>query len=541
MKKTILLSSIALLFLNALSFAQFNTLWERCNRTGNKPSWFGNGTERGMAFGNMGNGERLYIVSRNDNSIKVVDPVDGSDINLPTPFDLSGCSGGTFAVNDCDLTDDGVLIVGNLTINASSTSFKLYVWTTEGGSFSNSASFTLSAHRYGDHIKVTGSWSAGTVKVYVPAASMSPNAFVYVFSTSDQGTTWQQTQITLSGAYNNTVGNSHVAVLPDGSFFISGNGMNPRKHNSSGAYVANTLFPGTNSSIAALRYFSHNGREYIISNQYREIGYSGGNKVTRARIYDVTNPGQPGYAAPYGKTPYLADSAAGDIPNSVNGDIEFKYSSDGKIKIYVLGCDQGIAAYETNTAPLPVVLSSISASAIGKNVVLRWTTETEVNNHMFEIERADIEKDPENYVKIGEVKGAGNSNRKIDYEFVDKNLSSGKYAYRLKQIDFDGKTEYFKTNVVEVKIKPVEFSLEQNYPNPFNPSTTIKFALPEKSSVVLKVYDVTGKEIATLANGTFEAGEHKVEFNAANLKSGIYVYKLQAGDKSFSRKMILMK
>jgi hypothetical protein len=92
-------------------------------------------------------------------------------------------------------------------------------------------------------------------------------------------------------------------------------------------------------------------------------------------------------------------------------------------------------------------------------------------------------------------------------------------------------------------IDPSEFSfdLSQNYPNPFNPSTLIKFTIAERSNVTLKVFDVLGREVATLVNTTKEAGSYSVNFDAANFASGLYVYTLNAGDFNSSKKMMLLK
>ena len=85
------------------------------------------------------------------------------------------------------------------------------------------------------------------------------------------------------------------------------------------------------------------------------------------------------------------------------------------------------------------------------------------------------------------------------------------------------------------------FLLEQNYPNPFNPSTSIKYTLAEKSNVILKIYDVLGNEIATLVNSEKEVGPHEVNFEASNLSSGLYIYTIQAGNFTASKKMMLLK
>ena len=88
---------------------------------------------------------------------------------------------------------------------------------------------------------------------------------------------------------------------------------------------------------------------------------------------------------------------------------------------------------------------------------------------------------------------------------------------------------------------PVEYSLAQNYPNPFNPETTISFSLPEKANISLKIFDLLGREVATLASGEMNEGHHKVVFNAKNLSSGLYIYRLEAGEFSAVRKLLLLK
>ena len=85
------------------------------------------------------------------------------------------------------------------------------------------------------------------------------------------------------------------------------------------------------------------------------------------------------------------------------------------------------------------------------------------------------------------------------------------------------------------------YELDQNYPNPFNPTTNIGFTLPEQAEVSLAVYDMTGRKVAELVDGFYQAGKHNVTFDAQNLASGVYVYRLDAGEVSVSRKMILLK
>ena len=88
---------------------------------------------------------------------------------------------------------------------------------------------------------------------------------------------------------------------------------------------------------------------------------------------------------------------------------------------------------------------------------------------------------------------------------------------------------------------PARFSLNQNYPNPFNPVTKISFLIPQKSQIKLKVFDVLGREVQILADGIYEAGKYEIEFNATNLPSGVYFYKLQVGKFMQTKKMVLLK
>ena len=102
-------------------------------------------------------------------------------------------------------------------------------------------------------------------------------------------------------------------------------------------------------------------------------------------------------------------------------------------------------------------------------------------------------------------------------------------------------TKTVTTGVEDNKNVVNSFSLEQNYPNPFNPSTSIKFTLAEQGNVSLVVYDMLGREVATLLNGVQTAGDHQVTFNASKLASGMYVYTIKAGNFTASKKMLLMK
>jgi hypothetical protein len=175
------------------------------------------------------------------------------------------------------------------------------------------------------------------------------------------------------------------------------------------------------------------------------------------------------------------------------------------------------------TDPVPVELTSFAASVNDGNVTLNWSTSTETNNQGFEVQRSSDNQ----FTTIGFVDGSGTSTENHTYSYVDASVEAGTYTYRLKQIDYDGTSEYSQSVEVEV-IAPDVFALEQNYPNPFNPSTMIKFSLAADSKVTLTVFDVLGQEVANLISGDLAAGSHEINFNASNVNSGVYFYRIDA-------------
>ncbi len=197
-----------------------------------------------------------------------------------------------------------------------------------------------------------------------------------------------------------------------------------------------------------------------------------------------------------------------------------------------------IDAYSVIQSIIPVELSSFTANVNNDgNVILNWNTATELNNQMFEIERKNIDG---HYATIGYVDGYGTTTEPQEYTYVDNTVETGTFFYRLKQIDFGGHFEYSDEIEVEV-IGPLTFALEQNYPNPFNPSTNIKYSVPENGFVKLSVYNLVGEEVIVLVNETVDAGFYEVTFNATALPSGVYFYRLQAGDFIETKNMVLMK
>lgn len=206
------------------------------------------------------------------------------------------------------------------------------------------------------------------------------------------------------------------------------------------------------------------------------------------------------------------------------------------IRIYNRALSQSeITSLYGESNPLPVELTSFIFTISGHKILFNWTTATETNNYGFDIERMITV----NWQKIGFVEGHGTSNALHSYSFTDTNIDN-KATYRLKQIDRDGKYEYSKAIEVAASA-PKAFGLQQNHPNPFNPSTTISFSLPTKLFVSLKIFDALGKEVYDFISEELPTGNYSRQWNASNMPSGIYFYRLQAGTYSETKKLLLLK
>ena len=210
---------------------------------------------------------------------------------------------------------------------------------------------------------------------------------------------------------------------------------------------------------------------------------------------------------------------------------------------YLGGNGSGYASAESSIdIPLPVELVNFQAKVFDNQVLLTWKTETEVDNYGFDIERqvSGRQSAVSNWAVIGFVEGHGNSNSPKEYSYEDKGPVGGsKFLYRLKQIDTDGSFKY--SEVINVELEVGDFVLYQNYPNPFNPATRIRFNIKSATRVKLEVYNLIGEQVRVLIDGNMDEGTYEVEFNGRNLPSGVYAYRLEAGEFLEVRLMSLMK
>jgi hypothetical protein len=227
--------------------------------------------------------------------------------------------------------------------------------------------------------------------------------------------------------------------------------------------------------------------------------------------------------------PGISVSDITDVLDAINNNFDNCNTSRGYL-VYP-GCDHFLA----------VEFSAFTATAGDHSILLAWRTASEANIASYEV----LRRSHESWETVQIVNGLGDSPTGHTYRYTDYDMTANTtYDYRLIIHETDGSVMTYAPIVSAAYSEtslPTEYALLQNYPNPFNPSTTIAFALPEVASVRLTVFDVTGRAVATLLNGTQSAGSHSVNFDASRLAAGLYFYRLEAPNFSATRKLMLLK
>jgi photosystem II stability/assembly factor-like uncharacterized protein len=367
-----------------------------------------------------------------------------------------------------------------------------------------------------------------------------------VARTTNAGTSWTP----VSAGWGSAAG-YHISIVDSQTVYISGAGGRISKSVDGGASFAQLPTLGT-----ATLYYSHffdanNG--FIAASGGRLYRTTNGTNFTEIQL-PVTSimyavkfvDNNIGWVAGTGSAFFTEDGGNTWTRStlSVGSGVTVRDIEMAGGRMWFVGTD-GMIIRGYADPNVPVELASFTAVVNGSNVSLNWMTASEVNNSGFEVERKVLSPQSSvgnfEYERIGFVEGKGTTTGVSTYSFTDKGLSSGVYNYRIKQIDFDGTFKYYNlSESIEIGT-PDRFELSQNYPNPFNPTTVISYQLPVNSLVTLRVYNVIGQQVAELVNEVKQAGIHTVEFDASNLSSGVYMYKIQSGNFVQTKKMMLVK
>jgi hypothetical protein len=261
---------------------------------------------------------------------------------------------------------------------------------------------------------------------------------------------------------------------------------------------------------------------------------------------DVVGAGEPDFGG--GITWLKNDGSAGFTATEVNSATTEDLHADdidGDGDTDVIGAsfrNDKISWYENTEGVLPVELADLSARANEQQVVLTWTTASETNNAGFSVQHKS--PDGASWTELGFVESTatgGTTTEAQSYRFTAENLSVGTHQFRLRQKDLDGATRVHGPVRVELRLEqPVRLTAPA--PNPVQDQATLSFAVKKSVETTLRLYNVLGRRVATLYQGTPAAGESTtVELPAADLPSGTYFLRLEAGPRILTERLTVVR
>ncbi len=602
-------------------------LWAKTQAAGNYPSYFSTSYyERGMAYGKVNGKDRVYVLGRlGGPKIFVFDAMTGDTAGIIYP--TSEVSGGTFPLDFVDVSDDGIIFAANLTIDVSSSAFKVYRWDSEQDTPKTVIDYTnmnLKGGRLGDIFSVFGKASDNSLVIY---AAVSGQDKIVKFTTSDNGMSFTPEVITLSNGKLGTVPN--VAVASDGTLYIKSYSHQLYHYQSDGTLIDSISSAVIGTDVTDIKYIRYNDKDFIMCYYPNDSAPYSDERFT---IVNVTNP--------LSASVVLQSPSIGNISNlNATGAVDYMPLNSKDYLFFIQGSNNGLAAFSSNPS---TVVNNLDTLFYGNTRTLLknpngsgFIAGTNSNGDLGKYEKFDLQSgdklagfklyfgykqivgDPDTLNLVVKTVGSngapdstiakmqtttdmldtsgggntfilpasielngpvfvgfeftGTANDTIAL-FTDKDgegdnadrawekLKDGSYndfgtmlnanSSWNKNIDLWIAAYYKKAVPVGVENNitavPKKYSLDQNYPNPFNPTTTIRFSIKVSANVELKIYNILGQQVAVLMNKEMKPGIHSVQFNASNLASGVYFYRLQvkgADGSQFNsvKKLMLLK
>lgn len=395
--------------------------WSFSAAGNNLPSWLSPtaSTERGLAYGFVNNNHRLYVVSRPN--VLILDAQTGDVVGN---LNISGITGGTFTLNDVEVTEDGKIIAANLTTNASTSTFKVYKWDSETSTPQVIIEYSGGAYRLGDKITIVGKWSDNSAVLYAGVANSNK---ILKWTMSNGAFNQTPQEIILSDVSNY---GTNPSVAPAGignsNFFVNATSILPKYYSPTGTNLGTAPSGIVATQSNAIRYFEKSGKKFLVTYQY-------GSFNENARILDITNGIQ--NATIYETTPTL-----GSNPNNIglSGDVAVRYYGRGIFIIYVLATNNGIGAYQITIDTTTLVEDKIlkpNDFFLSQNFPNPFNSSTKfrfgipvrdfVNISIYECLGRKISE------LVNEMKDAGIYEIEINSSDLMTNSSSGIYFYRL--------------------------------------------------------------------------------------------------------------
>jgi len=204
----------------------------------------------------------------------------------------------------------------------------------------------------------------------------------------------------------------------------------------------------------------------------------------------------------------------------------------------VSGSSVDMGVYESSGDPLPVELVTFDATHQSEAAVLTWQTASERNNAGFDVQRRVSGE----WETLSFVEGTGTTSETQTYRFRDTDLpyETESVKYRLKQVDTDGTTSFSDTQTLKIGA-PDKFVLHAPFPNPTKEQATLRYSLPRKTDVSIRIYDVLGRQVETIRRGTEDAGRKEIPISTSRLSPGTYFVRMQAGEKMKTKQLTVVR
>lgn len=467
------------LFVTSMAFAQpLTSQWIK--KAGVDYVWFNTTDNNLTSIAYNPVTDRLLVSKRNDR-IFIVNPATGAEIGT---LNTTGWGTEAFKANKIRVTEDGVIYAFSMATTAGGTC-KIYRWADQTSTPTLCASFTVT-ERCGDSFGISGT-GTNTILYASGSGTTSNSINIYMLNTLDGLSFSLESKINLATT-NQQWANRTVEPVTNGlsSDLWIKMGGGPARRITVGENVSNvrtgTLAFATTDGVGNGQASNGYGGLKLLTtpNNNKFLIFAGGNNTNanvRTKVLNVTNETT--------VTTYGLDSL-GDVTTyfanaNGSGDAATKNNGDGTYTIFSLFTNGGLLATTTTTSILPVTISSFNVAKRNKAVAVTWTTETEINNSGFEIQKSINGVDFSTIGFVATKAYNGSSSQKLSYSFQDNRLIAGKSFYRLKQIDKDGKKSFSEVQLVE-------HSLTNNL-------TVKALENPVRNQIVLNVKSMDAKNI----------------------------------------------
>ncbi|MBD3409255.1 MAG: DUF4623 domain-containing protein [Ignavibacteriales bacterium] len=412
--------------------------WARTVKDGNLPAYFSPNAERGMAYGNVGGNDRVYVVAKMGGPLVVYhDAETGELLDTLTAPESLGTRPGYFKMNGVEVSDDGAIFVCNMTLDAGSDPFVVYRWDADDAAPAEVLTFSQSGARMGDMFAVSGRTDDNSLEIF---AGVSGSAELIKFTTDDNGATFTPTTIALDSAVVSTT--PVAAPVGDGTFYYKSYGTPLVRYDTTGALVDSVSTSVVASAATNVKYFERAGEKYILTYEADEDASGDAENLT---VVNVTAGDENAFIQWF--SPAIGSEANLNAAGAV--DYQIVDSASGAYRFYILGSNNGVAAFTNDTTTVGVCDERIVATvpsefSIAQNYPNPFNPSTTIEVRLADAAHVTLTV----FNVLGE-KAATPADGAFDagvhrFSFDASGLAGGVYFYRMEAVGANG-ARYMET------------------------------------------------------------------------------------------------